>query len=64
MRETVRPRAGSVRYLLAGRFYRLAFGECRDPGAPVVVCAVAETGHAPALLDPLEIEEVGSFLQG
>jgi len=32
------PRAGSVRYLLAGAFHRLAFQDWGDPGAPVVVC--------------------------
>lgn len=32
------PRAGSVRYLLAGGFHRLAFEEWGDPEAPPVVC--------------------------
>ncbi len=31
-------RRGSVRYLLAGKFYRLAFDEWGDPTAPPVVC--------------------------
>lgn len=30
--------AGSIRYLLAGRFHRLAFEEWGDAGAPPVVC--------------------------
>lgn len=32
------PRPGSVRYLLAGGFHRLAFEEWGDPAAPPVVC--------------------------
>jgi pimeloyl-ACP methyl ester carboxylesterase len=32
------PRAGSIPYLLAGRFHRLAFEEWGDAGAPPVVC--------------------------
>jgi pimeloyl-ACP methyl ester carboxylesterase len=32
------PRAGSIPYLLAGQFYRMAFDEWGDPGAPAVVC--------------------------
>ncbi|HVY16685.1 MAG TPA: alpha/beta hydrolase [Rhodopila sp.] len=32
------PRAGSVTYLLAGAFHRLAFDDWGDPAAPVVVC--------------------------
>jgi pimeloyl-ACP methyl ester carboxylesterase len=32
------PRQGSVRYLLAGGFHRMAFEEWGDPGAPPVVC--------------------------
>lgn len=32
------PRPAAVRYLLAGRFYRLAFDEWGDDGAPAVVC--------------------------
>lgn len=31
-------RAGSVRYLLAGAFHRLAFDDWGDPAAPAVVC--------------------------
>lgn len=31
-------RAGSIPYLLAGRFHRLAFEEWGDPGAPPVLC--------------------------
>ncbi|WP_428489211.1 alpha/beta fold hydrolase [Rhodopila sp.] len=31
-------RPGSVRYLLGGKFYRLAFEESGDPAAPPVVC--------------------------
>ena len=31
-------RPGSVRYLLGGKFHRLAFEESGDPGAPPVVC--------------------------
>jgi pimeloyl-ACP methyl ester carboxylesterase len=31
-------RAGSIPYLLAGKFHRLAFEEWGDPGAPPVVC--------------------------
>jgi pimeloyl-ACP methyl ester carboxylesterase len=33
-----RPASRSVPYLLAGRFYRLAFDDWGDPGAPAVVC--------------------------
>ncbi len=33
-----RPRTGSVRYLLAGRFYRMGFEEWGDTAAPAVVC--------------------------
>jgi pimeloyl-ACP methyl ester carboxylesterase len=32
------PRAGSIRYLLAGKFYRMAFEEWGDTGAPPVLC--------------------------
>jgi pimeloyl-ACP methyl ester carboxylesterase len=32
------PRAGSIPYLLAGKFHRLAFEEWGDAGAPPVVC--------------------------
>ena len=32
------PRRGSVRYLLGGRFYSMAWVEWGDPAAPVVVC--------------------------
>jgi pimeloyl-ACP methyl ester carboxylesterase len=32
------PRHGSVRYLLAGRFYRMAWVEWGDPAAPPVIC--------------------------
>ncbi|MBS0640133.1 MAG: alpha/beta hydrolase [Proteobacteria bacterium] len=35
---TSRPRPGSVRYWLGGRFYRLAFDEWGDPAAPSVIC--------------------------
>ena len=34
----MKPRSGSVRYLLAGQFRRLAFEDWGDPDAPVVVC--------------------------
>ncbi|MGD0104936.1 MAG: alpha/beta hydrolase [Rhodopila sp.] len=34
----MKPRPGSIRYLLAGAFHRLAFEEWGDAGAPVVVC--------------------------
>ncbi len=34
----MRPVSGSIRYLLAGSFHRMAFDEWGDPGAPPVVC--------------------------
>jgi pimeloyl-ACP methyl ester carboxylesterase len=34
----MKPRAGSIPYLLAGRFHRLAFEEWGDAGAPPIVC--------------------------
>ena len=34
----MQPRPGSIRYLLGGRFYRLAFEAWGDPEAPPVIC--------------------------
>ncbi|WP_428488199.1 alpha/beta fold hydrolase [Rhodopila sp.] len=38
VRRSDAPMAGSVRYLLAGQFHRMAFEAWGDPAAPVVVC--------------------------
>jgi pimeloyl-ACP methyl ester carboxylesterase len=39
-------RAGSIRYLLAGKFYRLAFEEWGDAAAPPVLCVHGLTRNA------------------
>lgn len=38
MSSTSQPEPGSVRYLLAGAFHRMAYVSWGDPAAPVVVC--------------------------
>ena len=61
-------RAASIRYLLAGKFRKLASDELGDADALVAVrvhraySQWARYGHAPALLDPAQIEAVRSFL--
>jgi pimeloyl-ACP methyl ester carboxylesterase len=53
-------RAGSIPYLLAGKFHRLAFEEWGDPGAPPVVCVHGLTRNGRDF-DALAATLAGSF---